>query len=57
LCWKSRKSNVTENLANVDFDPTPTLRYSVTSMRSSVIVFGRNDVVPHIRAGDTHRRS
>jgi hypothetical protein len=26
-------------------------------MRSSVIVFGRNDVVPHIRARDTHRWS
>jgi hypothetical protein len=39
-------SNDAENLANVDFLPTPPLQYSVAPIRSSVIVFARNDVGP-----------
>src|ERR1700679_1496837 len=56
-CCKSRKSKDDENLANVDFLPTPPLQYSVAPIRSSVIVFARSDVVPHIAARETHQRS
>src|SRR6204780_2678442 len=56
-CCKSRKSKDDENLANVDFLPTPPLQYSVAPIRSSVIVFARSDVVPHIAASETHQRS
>jgi hypothetical protein len=41
----------------VDYLPTPPLQYSVAPIRSSLVVFVRNDVVPHIAARETHQRS
>jgi hypothetical protein len=38
-------------------DSTPPPQYLVARIRSSVVVFVRNDVVPHIAARETHRRS
>ena len=37
-CCKSRKSNDVKNLAKVDFWPTWPLQYSVTPIRSSLVV-------------------
>src|SRR6476660_2089724 len=48
-CRKSRKSNDAKNLANVDFWTTEPLRCSLMSIRRSVVVFLRSDVVPSRR--------
>jgi hypothetical protein len=45
-CRKSRKSNDVKNLANVDF--WMPLQCSLASIRRSVVVFLRSDVVPHV---------
>src|SRR5207248_3016036 len=55
-CRKSRKSNDAKNLANVDFWTTPPLRCSLVSIRRSVVVFLRSDVVPHVAAYETHQQ-
>src|SRR5947208_488777 len=55
-CRKSRKSNDAKNLANVDFWTTPPLRCSLVSIRRSVVVFLRSDVVPHVAAHETHQQ-
>jgi hypothetical protein len=56
-CCKSRKSNNTENLAKADFQtPLPRQR-AVAPMRRSVVVFVRNNEVPHIATYETHQRS
>jgi hypothetical protein len=57
ICCKSRKSNDVKNLAKVDFWPTWPLQYSVTPIRSSLVVLVRNDVVPHIASSETHQWS
>jgi hypothetical protein len=46
-----------KNLAKVDFWPTRPLQYSVTPIRSSLVVLVRNDVVPHIASSETHQWS
>src|SRR5207302_8998456 len=55
-CRKSRKSNDAKNLANVDFWTTPPLRCSLVSLRRSMVVFLRSDVVPHVAAHETHEQ-
>jgi hypothetical protein len=55
-CRKSRKSNDAKNLANVDFWTTPPLRCSLVSIRRSVVVFQRSDVVPHVAAHEMHQQ-
>src|SRR5882724_11063893 len=57
FCCKSRKSNNPENLAKVDLWASLRLRRSAAPLRRSVVVFVRNDVVPHIAACETHQRS
>jgi hypothetical protein len=56
-CCKSRKSNDVKNLAKVDFWPTWPPQYSVTPIRSSLVVLVQNDVVPHIASSETHQWS
>jgi len=52
-CCKTRKPSDAENLANVDFYPTPPQQYSLTPIRSFVIVF----VLLHIAERETHQQS
>jgi len=56
FCCKSRKSNEPENLAKGDFQRAVTSRSVVTPLRRSVVVFPRNDLVPHIVACNTRQR-
>src|SRR6266536_5647788 len=56
FCCKSRKSNDPENLAKGDFQRAVTLRSAVTPLRRSVVIFPRNDLVPHVVACNTRQR-
>ena len=56
FCCKSRKSNDPENLAKGDFQRAVTLRSAITSLRRSVVVFPRTDVVPHVATCNTRQR-
>ncbi len=56
FCCKSRKSNDPENLAKGDFQRAVTSRSVVTPLRRSVVVFPRNDLVPHIVTCNTRQR-
>jgi hypothetical protein len=53
FCCKSRKSNDPENLAKGDFQRAITLRSPITPLSRSVVVFPRNDVVPHVATSYT----
>src|ERR1700686_1264205 len=56
-CCKSRKSNNPKNLAKVDLWTSLPLRRFSTPLRRSMIDFRLNDMVPHVAARKTHRRS
>ena len=56
FCCKSRKSKDPENLAKGDFQRAATLRSAITPLRRSVVVFSRNDVVPHVATCNTRQR-
>src|SRR5436190_1095830 len=56
-CCKSRKSYGAKNLVKVDSSTFLLLQGSMAPLRRPVVVFERSDVVPHIDARETHRRS
>ena len=56
ILLQGRKSNDPENLAKGDFQKAVTLRSAITPLRRSVVVFPRNDVVPHVATCNTRQR-
>jgi hypothetical protein len=53
FCCKSRNPNDSKNLAKVDFEMTLRLQCAVAPIRGSVVIFLRNDVVPHVATRNT----
>jgi hypothetical protein len=50
------ENRTTPNLAKVDFQAALTLQSAVASIRRPVVVFLRNDVVPHVATCKSRQR-